>query len=164
MMKRLTSILGYTAAALTIAGAVLIPFLLMDLITRGVAASGVRIDPVFSGGDLLRTIDKGAYRVLVNRPVLRRSPLDRADSFVQMAWTPASALPARIADEIDVDGDGRPDLRATFDVPKNPGAALRVDITPLGPRFQAVSQAGRDSFSRLIARVGDSILVRAPLK
>jgi hypothetical protein len=164
MMKRLTSILGYTAAALTVAGAVLIPFLLKDLITRGVAASGVRIDPVFSGGDLLRTIDKGAYRVAVYRPVLRRSPFGREDPFVQLTWMPASALPARIADEVDVDGDGRPDLRATFDVPKNPQTALRVDITPLGPRFQPVRQAGRNSFSRLIARVGDSILVRAPLR
>lgn len=163
-MTRLTSILGYAAAALTVAGAILIPFLLINLFTRGVAATGVRIDPAYSGGDTLRTVDKGAYRVVVHRPVLRHSPFARIDSFVQLAWTPVSSLPARVSDEIDLDGDGRPDLRAGFAVPRAPGAELRVDVTPLGTRVQPMTGVGKQSFSCLIARVGDSIVVRVPLR
>jgi hypothetical protein len=156
MMK---AILGYAAAGLTILGAVLIPFVLIGLFTRGVASTGVRIDPVFSGGALVRTLDKGAYRVGVYEPVLRRSPLARQKPFVQLTWSPVSALPAHVADDIDVDGDGRADLHVVFDT-----AALRVDVTPLSARFEPVHQAGRGSFWRLIARVNDSIVVRAPMR
>ncbi len=42
-MQRLKPILGYTAAALTIMAAVLTPFVLIGLFTRGVAATGVRV-------------------------------------------------------------------------------------------------------------------------
>lgn len=162
-MKRLTSTLGYTAAALTIVAAMLTPFLFLDLFPKGVAATGVRIDPAYSGGDPFRTIDRGAYRITIHRPVTRRSPLGRTAPFVQLSFTPASALPAHVSEEIDVDGDGRPDLRAVFDVPKG-SEDLRMDIVPLNGRFQAVKGARKESFSRLIARVNDSILVRAPLR
>jgi hypothetical protein len=82
---------------------------------------------------------------------------------VQLSFTPALALPAHVSEKIDVDGDGRPDLRAVFDVPKASGD-LRMDIVPLNGRFQGVKGAGRESFSRLIARVNDPIVVRAPLR
>lgn len=163
-MKRLTSILGYTAAALTIVAAVLTPFLLISLFTRGVAATGVRIDPAYSGGEPQRTVNKGRYRVIVNRPVLRRSPLSHADAFVQLTWTPASALPSRVSDEIDLDGGGAADLRATFDVPRDQKAELRVDVTPLTSRVQPMTRVGKQSFSCLIARVRNSIVLRVPLR
>jgi hypothetical protein len=162
-MKRLTSTLGYTAAGLTIVAAILIPFWLMNAFTRGVAATGVRVDPVYAGGAPLRTIDKGGYRVVVHRAVERPTPLARIDSFVQLDWTPATALPARVSDEVDLDGDGRPDLRATFDVPRDPNAELRVDVAPLASGVRAMNGVGKQSFSCLIARVGDAIVVRVPL-
>jgi hypothetical protein len=163
-MKKLRSALGYTAAALTIAGAVLIPFLLMNLFSAGVAATGVRVDPAYTGGEPLRTIDKGAYRIIVNRPVERPTPLARIGSFVQIAWTPVGGLPAHVSDEIDLDGDGRPDLRASFNVPKDPGTELRADVVSLNPRVESAAGIGRLSFSRLIARVGDGIVLRVPLR
>ena len=163
-MKPLSPILGYAAAALTIAAAVLTPFLLIDVFTRGVAATGVRIDPAYAGGEPLRIIDRGAYRVVVHRPVLRRSPLERTGSFVQLTWTPAAGLPAHVSDEIDLEGDGRPDLRAVFDLPRDPAAELRVDVAPLGPRVMPMAGVGKQSFSCLIARVADSVVVRVPLR
>lgn len=163
-MNRLTTTLGYAAAALTILGAILIPFLFLNAFTRGVAATGVRINPVYSGGDPLRTIDRGGYRIVVHRPVPRSAPLERADSFVQLDWTPVSALPARISDEVDFDGDGRPDLRADFNVDRNPEAQLRVDVTPLNPRVRRLAGVGKQSITCLIARVGDSIVLRVPLE
>ena len=163
-MKRLIPILGYTAAALTVIAAVLIPFLLMNVFTRGVAATGVRIDPSFTGGEPVRTVQQAGYQVVIHRPVLRRSPLARVDSFVQLDWKPAAALPARVSEEIDLDGDGRADLRAVFEVPRDPGAGLHVDVTPLTGHVRPMLGVGKESFSSLIARVGDAIVVRVPLR
>jgi hypothetical protein len=163
-MKRLLAMFGYTAAALTIVAAVLIPFVLINVFTRGVAATGVQIDPSFTGGERVRSVARAGYQVVIHRPVLRRSPLARVDSFVQLDWKPAAALPARVSDEIDLDGDGHADLRVTFDVPRDPGAGLRVNVTPLGPHVQSMRGAGKESFSSLIARVNDAIVVRVPLR
>jgi hypothetical protein len=74
-----------------------------------------------------------------------------------------SALPGHVSDVVDVDGDGQPDLRVTFDVPQNPKAPLRVDVEALNPRYQAMRNAGKEKFSRLIVRVDNAILVRVPL-
>jgi hypothetical protein len=162
-MTRVRPILGYTAAALTILAAVLTPFVLISLFTRGVAATGVRIDPMYTGGRPDHSIAKGNYRVVVHEPALPRAPLQRGAPFVQLVWTPVSALPARVSDEIDLTGDHQPDLRVTFDVPRDRKADLRVDVEPLSLLVQPMRGVGKDSFSALIARVGDTILVRVPL-
>ncbi len=163
-MQRLKPILGYTAAALTIMAAVLTPFVLIGLFTRGVAATGVRVDTAYTGGKPAHTIDRGAYRVVVHQPVLPRAPLQRLEPFVQLTFAPAAALPPRVSDEVDLTGDRQPDLRVIFDVPRDPKAELRVDIESLTSLVRPVRQAGRGSFSALIARVGDAVLVRVPLR
>ena len=162
-MGRLTSGLGYTGAALTTLVMLASPFVLFGSFTRGVAATGVRVDPVYSGGAPARVLARGGYRIVVNRPVRPRGPLDPVRPFVQLAWLPADSLPAHVADEVDLDGDGRADLVARFDVPRDPRAALHVDVQPLGPAVQALRDVSRDSFSALIARVGDRVIVRVPL-
>jgi len=83
--------------------------------------------------------------------------------FVQLDWSPVSALPAHVSDLVDVDGDGQADLRVTFNVPKDPKTSLRVDVEPLNPRFEAMRNTGKERFSRLIVRVDNSVLVRVPL-
>jgi hypothetical protein len=162
-MKRVTAVLGYAGAALTIAAAVAAPFVLFDLFTRGVAATGVHVDPVYSGGVPARTISRGGYRIIVNRPVVPRAPLARGGAFVQVAWTPVSALPARVVDAVDVDGDGRDDLVARFDVPGDPQARLFIDVTPASGQVLSMRRVSQASFTCLIARVGDRIVARIPL-
>ncbi|MDP3001267.1 MAG: hypothetical protein Q8N47_27540 [Bryobacterales bacterium] len=162
-MTRLKSILGYTAAALTVAAARLLPFLLMHFFTRGVAATGLRIDPVYTGGEVVREIARDGYRVRVHRAVYPATPLQRVEPFVQLDWTPAAALPAQISEEVDLDGDGQPDLRARFSVPRGPNSELRVDVEPLGPRVKPLRGVGKESFYAMIARVREAIVVRVPL-
>ncbi len=162
-MKRVKAIFGYTGAALTVAVMLLTPFLLYDLVTRAVAATGVRVDPVYGGGDSARVETRECYRIVVNGPVLPVAPLSRAAPFVQMAWVPAAELPARVADQVDVDGDGIADLRAEFDVPRDPAAPLFADVTPLGDRVRPLRHASRTGMSGLIARVNDRIVLRVPL-
>jgi len=163
-MRRLTAILGYTAAGLTIAVALIAPFLWFNLFTGAVAKAGLRIDPVYTGGDPVRTIERPGYSIAVHRPVPRHTLFSRGDSFVQLVWRPAAALPDRLSDAIDLDGDARPDLVVSFRHANNPGADLRFNVVPLNPSVQAVRNAGKMGFSCLIARVGDSVVVRVPLK
>jgi hypothetical protein len=167
---KLRATLGYTAAAITILVALLTPFLLTGLFAKGVLALGLHVDDVYSGGPKVRAIPMGAYSIDVHRPVYPHL-LQSEKPFVQLDWTPVSALPRHVSDAVDIDGDGLPDVRVTFDVPQDPKAPLRVDVESLNPHYQAMQNAGKDKFSRLIVRVDhakdtpgdDVILVRIPL-
>jgi hypothetical protein len=154
--------LGYTAAGITVFVALLVPFLLMGLFTKGFASLGLHVDEMFSGGPTVRTIQTADYTIDIHRPV---SPhmLQLEKPFVQLDWKPVSALPSHVSDVVDVDGDGRPDIRVSFDVPKDAKAPLRVNVESLNPRYEAMRNVGKEKFSRLIVRVDDAILVRVPL-
>ena len=159
---KLRAKLGYTAAVLTMVAALLVPFVLYGTIAKGVAALGLHVDEVYSGGPKVRSIQHGPYSIDVHRAV-KPHMLQSEMPFVQLDWTPANALPQRVADVVDVDGDGQPDLRVNFDVPKDPKAKLYVDVDSLNPRFESVKNAGKERYSRLIVRVDNTILVRVPL-
>ena len=162
-MSRIRSFLGYTAAALTIVAAILTPFVLFNWFADGVAALGLRVDPAYTGGDVAYSIEKGPYSIQVHRPFFPHTPLSHTAAYVQIAWTPASALPSQVSDEVDVDHDGVPDLIARFEVPREVDAPLRVSVTPLTARVQPMQNVGRESFSSMIARIEDRIVVRVPL-
>ena len=159
---KLRPTLGYTAAGLTVLATMLTPFLLYGSFTHGVASLGLHVDEMYSGGPKVRTIQNGAYSIAVHRPVYPHL-LQNEKPFVQLDWNPASALPAHVSDTVDIDGTGHPDVRVSFDVPANPKAPLRVNVEPLNPHYEAMQNAGKESFSRLIVRVDNSILVRVPL-
>jgi len=159
---KLRAILGYTAAAITLLAALLTPFLLMGIFSNGVAALPLHVDEVYSGGPTVRAIPMGAYSIGVHRPVYPHF-LQSEKPFVQFDWTPVSALPQHVSDTVDIDGDGQPDIRVSFDVPRDPKSPLRVDVESLNPRYQSMQNAGKEKFSRLIVRVDNAILVRIPI-
>ena len=159
---KLRATLGYTAAALTVLAALLTPFLLMGSFSKGFIALGLQVDDVYTGGPKVRSIPIGAYSIDVHRPVYPHL-LQSEKPFVQLDWTPVSALPPHVSDLVDIDGDGQPDIRVSFDVPRDPKAPLHVDVDPLNPRYQAMRNAGKEHYSRLIVRVDNAILVRVPL-
>jgi hypothetical protein len=160
---RLRSTLGYTAAGLTVFAALLTPFVLIGTFAKGVAALGLHVDEMYSGGPKLRTVENGSYSITVHRTV-HPHMLQTEKPFVQLDWSPVSALPAEVSDTVDIDGDGQPDVRVSFAVPADRKAPLRVDVEPLNARYEAVHNAGKESYSRLIVRVDDAILVRVPVK
>ena len=84
--------------------------------------------------------------------------MQRIGPFVQVTWTPAASLPARLSDDVDLDGDGAPAVRVAID-----SHNLVVDVAPLGARYHPMHSQGVTSFSALIARVNDSLIVRIPL-
>jgi hypothetical protein len=159
---KLRAKLGYTAAGMTVFAALLVPFLLFGLFTKGFAALGLHVDEVYSGGPKVRTVQTGAYSIDIHRPVFPHL-LQTEKPFVQLDWKPASALPLHVSDLVDVDGDGQPDIRVSFDVPKDPKTQLLVSVEALNPRYETMQKVGKEKFSRLIVRVDDAILVRVPL-
>ena len=161
-MKQPISRLGYTAAGMTVVMAMLVPFLLMGLFAKGFTRLGLRVDEMYSGGPTMRTIQERGYTIEIHRPVYPHM-LQTEKPFVQIDWKPTGALPDHVTDTVDIDGDGRPDVRVSFDVPKNPKEALRVNVESLSPRYQAMRSVGKQKFSELIVRVDDKILVRVPL-
>jgi hypothetical protein len=134
----------------------------MGLFAHGFAALGLHVDEVYSGGPKLRTVPHGAYSISIHRAVYPHL-LQSAKPFVQLDWSPVSALPEHVSDVVDVDGDGQPDVRVSFDVPQDPKAPLHVNVEPLNARFLAARIAGKEEYSRLIVRVDNAVLVRVPI-
>jgi len=163
-MNRWKAILGYTAAGLTIAVAVVGPLVWFGAFTRAASKSSLQIDPVYTGGAPARTIARDGYQIVVYKPVPKRAPMTQTGAFVQVVWKPASALPATVAETLDLDGDGRPDCVISFQAPRKPRANLRVTAEPLSGLVQPMHEVGKDSLSSLIARVNDTIVVRVPLR
>jgi hypothetical protein len=161
-MKLPTSKLGYAAAGATVLLAVLVPFLLTGTFTNMFSGLGLHVDEMYSGGPKVRTLSSSTYSIDVHR-VVSPHMLQRETRFVQLDFKPVSALPAHTSDTVDIDGDGHPDVRVTFDVPQNPKAPLRADIDSLNPVYQSVHNVGARKFSSLIVHVDDAILVRVPL-
>ena len=161
-MKWPTSKLGYTAAGMTVVAAMLVPFLLMGLFAKGFTKLGLHVDEMYSGGPTVRTIQADGYTITIHKAVYPHL-LQTEKPFVQLDWKPVNALPQHVSDAVDVDGDGQPDVRVSFDVPKDPKMPLRVDVDALNPRYQAMRNVGKQKFSKLIVRVDDAILVRIPL-
>ncbi|HXZ41905.1 MAG TPA: hypothetical protein VEG68_14270 [Terriglobales bacterium] len=161
-MRKLAAKLGYTGAGLTIFAAVLAPFLLYGVFTKGFSSLGLHVDEVYSGGPRVRTVQAAGYTIDIHRQV---SPhlFQSEKPFVQLDWKPVSSLPPHVSDLVDIEGDGKPDVHVSFDVPKDPKAPLRVNVEPLNPRYEAMQDVGKEKFSALIVRVDDAILVRIPL-
>jgi len=161
-MRKLTAKLGYTGAGLTVFAAVLAPFLLYGVFTKGFSSLGLHVDEVYSGGPKVRTVQAASYTIDIHRQV---SPhlFQSEKPFVQLDWKPVSSLPPHVSELVDIEGDGKPDVHVSFDVPKDPKAPLRVNVEPLNPRYEAMQNVGKDKFSALIVRVDDAILVRIPL-
>jgi hypothetical protein len=154
--------LGYTAAGVTVFAALLVPFLLYGAFTKGFASLGLHVDEVYSGGPKVRTVQTGAYFIDIHRPV-HPHLLQTEKPFVQLDWRPVSVLPSHVSDLVDVNGDGQPDVRVSFDVPKDAKTPMRVTVDALNPRYESMRNVGREKFSRLIVRVDNAILVRVPL-
>jgi len=161
-MKSLKAKLGYTGAGLTLFAAVLVPFVLWGVFSKGFASLGLHVDEVYSGGPTVRTIQGTGYTIDVHREVIPHF-FQRENPFVELAWKPVGVLPPRISERVDIDGNGTPDVLVSFDVPKDPKAMLHVDVESLNPRYESMRNVGKEKFSRLIVRVDDAILVRIPV-
>jgi hypothetical protein len=113
-MKTLKGILGYIWAFLAIFIA-LATFMGHDYFSKGLAsATGVTVSPWFSGGEVARTVDHGAYNTYLHRPVFDALIGERRKGFIQLKWEPYEGLPPVIKEQIDYNGDSRADFFITL--------------------------------------------------
>jgi hypothetical protein len=117
-MQTLKTILGYAWAALAIP-LVLATFIGMNGWAKMLAgATGVTINPRFSGGEVAATIDHGTYQTKLHRPVFDGLISERQDGFVQLDWVPTEKdgrLPDLIEEAVDYDHDGKVDFTIRLD-------------------------------------------------
>ena len=162
MRLRITSFLGITTAVLTLLIALLVPLKLMGGIATVVAKAGFHIDPVYDGGAPLRTVAASGYTLTVHAPV-HPHWLQRGHAFQQVSFAPVSKMPAHVDLQMDMDGDGQPDLRIVFDLPADPNAPLHGSVQALNGKFHSVAAISNNSFTELLARTGDRVVLRVPL-
>jgi len=162
--------LGVLYASLTVVAALLAPFLLMNLFAKGFVDLGLHVDERYTGGPVARIIVVDGHRVAVHAATRPRM-LQGGASFVQLDWLDARSLPPSIDSKVDIDGDGQPDVRIRFVVPRDPQAPLTADITALTPAALSAYGVDKQRLDRMIARVeykqkdpaSEAIVVRAPL-
>jgi hypothetical protein len=111
---------------------------------------------------VLRTFHGTGYTVTVYEAVFPHW-LQRGKPFQQVVFAPATALPAHVDQTIDMDGDGKPDLRLVFDLPSDPNAPLHGSVEALNAKYRSVANLGNNSFTELLVRADSRILLRVPL-
>ncbi len=126
-MTTFKAILGYSAAVLS---------LLITLVTMAAwmfewgqaftDRTGLVLAPNYSGGEVARTVDHGAYQTEIHRPIFDALIGERKEGFIQVAWRKAGALPAQIDESIDFDADGQADFHVALDTDTR-----QVTLTPL---------------------------------
>jgi hypothetical protein len=150
-MARLKSVLGYIGAALSmlimLAG---VASFGLPLGESFVSATGLTHSANWSGGEVAQTAEHGTYRTEVHRPVFDALIGERKEGFVQVAWRPADALPARIDEEIDADADGQADFRIELET-----ATQQATLTPYSPNVTELEG---------VYPIGETLAIRVTLK
>jgi len=109
-MQKFKSFLGYTWAILAFIIA-LATFLGRNSLSRGLAsATGIMVSPLYSGGEIVKTTDHGAYKTSLHRPVFDTLIGQTKEGFVQINWDPTAGLPPEIRESVDYNGDGKEDF------------------------------------------------------
>ncbi|OPY77719.1 MAG: hypothetical protein A4E64_01012 [Syntrophorhabdus sp. PtaU1.Bin058] len=128
-MPKIRSIAGYMWAGAAII-IVLATFFGSGFFSRTlVAASGVKISPLYSGGEVMRSVDHGSYKALIHRPVFDALIGESKEGFVQVNWEPLAGLPPVIEEPVDYNGDGKEDFSIRIDT--KTGKATLTRINPL---------------------------------
>lgn len=109
-MKKLRSLLGYTWAIAAVIIA-LATFFGYNYFSRTLAtATGVTVNPWYSGGEIMKTIDHGNYKTAVHRPVFDYLVGQTKEGFIQINWEPAAGLPPIVREGFDYNNDGHEDF------------------------------------------------------
>jgi hypothetical protein len=134
---KIRSYLAYSWAVLA-APIVLATFMGMEpLAAKFVAVTGLHVHPIYTGGEVARTLDHGTYQTLIHRPVFDGLIGLRDTGFVQIQWQAKDAnLPASIDEQIDFDADGTNDFRIHLNT-----ATQEVGIEPADARVLSADRA-----------------------
>jgi hypothetical protein len=128
-MSKLKAFFGYALAALGL------PVVLATFIGQGfwsqslVDSTGLHVSPWYTGDVVARTVVHADYETRIHKPVFQALIGERPEGFVQVDWAPAGAVPGHLSEEIDYNGDGRPDFRIELNT--QTGQAVFTPLSPL---------------------------------
>lgn len=114
-MAKLKSALGYTWAVVCFL-IILATFFGNQKFSQALSkAPFMKINPVYSGGEVEKTIDHLTYKTLIHRPVFEALIGESAEGFVQVNWVFMKGggfkdLPNPIVETVDYDLDGKDDF------------------------------------------------------
>ena len=93
-MGRLKSILGYTVAVLA-TFVVLATFLGNNFFSyKFASATGIKVSPRYTGGEIVKVVDHGTYRTIIHRPVYDGLTGEREEGFIQIKWESIDGIAA----------------------------------------------------------------------
>jgi hypothetical protein len=135
-MPKIRSILGYMWAGAAII-VVFATFLGSSIFGRAlVAVSGVKISPLYSGGEVVRSVDHGSYKALIHRPVFDALIGERSEGFIQLNWEPLAGLPPVIEESVDYNGDGKEDFSVRIDTKTG-----KTTLTRINPQVASIEES-----------------------
>ena len=104
-MNKLLSILGYIWAGICLLF-VLIMFPGLDSFSKQIARlTFMKINPIYSGGEVVRQIELENYTIELHEPVFEALIGESSEGFVQLRWIWKSEIPELIKDTIDYNDD-----------------------------------------------------------
>jgi len=106
----------------------------------------MKINPNYSGGEVVREIKKENYTINIHRPVFDGLIGDRKKGFVQIDWR--GNLPKTLNDTIDFDGNCKNDFIIQIDT-----LNAQSSIIPLNPKVGELNTSTHTSYGWAI-RVG----------
>lgn len=118
----LKACLGYAASVLAIlvSGST---FLGMNYYSHQlVSVTGLKISPWYTGGKVVKTMDRGLYKVVQHRAVFDGLIGKKAEGFVQIDFLPLNGLPDVVSEDIELNLDGKTDFHLVYDVSANSAA------------------------------------------
>ena len=126
---------------------VLVTFMGMpSLAGRLVAFTGLHVHPIYTGGEVMQTIDHPNHKTIVHRPVFDGLISPRSTGFVQIEWQPKDAnLPDVIDESIDLDQDGKADLQIHMDTGTD-----RVRLDSIDNRIVSVNEVVKVRNGRIV--------------
>lgn len=126
IMSRVLSFFAYSAAVLCIFAGIA-TFVGNKFFAGKIAtATGIRISPVFSGGDVVRTLQYKGYEVNIHEAVFEGLFSPRENGFVQVDFV-GEGIPVNISQEIDYDNDGVKDFSIIYDTKTGKGSLIPFD-------------------------------------
>ena len=131
-MKKLKSFLGYTWAVAAII-ITLATFLGYNYFSRTLAvATGVTVNPWYSGGEIMKIVDHGNYKTAIHRPVFDALIGQTKEGFIQINWEPAAGLPQVVKESFDYNGDGKEDFVVTLNTSTGEATLAKNNPNVLG--------------------------------
>ncbi|HOT74743.1 MAG TPA: hypothetical protein PK467_03075 [Candidatus Wallbacteria bacterium] len=114
-MNTIKTFMGFVWAIVIV---IAIPAVFMkseSLTQKLVHASAMKISPVYTGGDILKTIENKDYTTIIHKPVFACLMGETKKGFIQVVWRARGPLPAVIEEAVDFDGDAKNDFTLKLD-------------------------------------------------